>query len=170
MLRHFPSILWKVHSSIIHHKVSRLYVAWNRKLRGILLSPSWSSPKRSNFELPRSVRYEKGIGENETRLIASQSFVEFALDRKMAFPSWIAFALYLATLTYAAQFPLLGSKAGVQKELHLDDAPFVAGQFTRKNQSSEICSTYHEKQYTGSVDVTAQRRLFYCLLSSQRTA
>ena len=48
-----------------------------------------------------------------------------------------------------------------------DIPPFKAGQFTVKEQNNSTCATYGEKQWTGTVDVTDERRLFFWFFESR---
>lgn len=44
---------------------------------------------------------------------------------------------------------------------------FKAGEYTKYKQDGEICKTYGERQWAGTVDVTDQRRLFYWFFDSR---
>lgn len=45
--------------------------------------------------------------------------------------------------------------------------PFKAGQFTLTPQGNDTCATYGEDQWTGTIDVTDERRLFFWYFDSR---
>lgn len=46
-------------------------------------------------------------------------------------------------------------------------ARFQPGDFTKHEQDDSVCKVYGEKQWTGTVDVTEERRLFYWFFDSR---
>ena len=61
---------------------------------------------------------------------------------------------------YAQQVPLYNN----------DNTPyqrFQPGNFTKHQQDEQVCKTYGERQWSGTVDVTDQRRLFYWFFESR---
>lgn len=52
-----------------------------------------------------------------------------------------------------------------------DDAPdskaFLRGKTTLKAQTGDVCQSYGEKQWTGTVDVSDERRLFFWFAESR---
>lgn len=70
----------------------------------------------------------------------------------------------------ASNQPIARTEWSAQKQLSLsngDNVPIKAGQFTKKEQDNKICPTYGESQWTGTIDVTATRRLFYWYFDSR---
>lgn len=69
------------------------------------------------------------------------------------------------------QQPLIPTISETQKPLthshNSEVPPFKAGQFTKKLQDNETCPTYGEAQYTGTIDVTDEHRLFYWYFDSR---
>ena len=61
---------------------------------------------------------------------------------------------------YAQQVPLNGNDFESYQR-------FLPGNFTKQQQDGQICKTYGERQWTGTVDVTDQRRLFYWFFDSR---
>lgn len=60
----------------------------------------------------------------------------------------------------------LGSPKG-HGGAYLDQMPYKAGQFTRKEQTDQTCATHGEKHWTGTIDVTDTHRLFYWVFESR---
>jgi cathepsin A (carboxypeptidase C) len=54
-----------------------------------------------------------------------------------------------------------------QESATKDLPPYQAGQFTRWAQDNSTCATYGESQWTGTIDVTDERRLFYWFFDSR---
>lgn len=50
---------------------------------------------------------------------------------------------------------------------YLDKSPIKTGSFTKSPQDNTTCATYGESQWTGTVDVTDTRRLFYWAFESR---
>ncbi|KAH8898491.1 alpha/beta-hydrolase [Thozetella sp. PMI_491] len=48
-----------------------------------------------------------------------------------------------------------------------DQADFKTGSFTVREQAGDVCETYGEKQWTGTVDVSSDKRLFYWFFESR---
>jgi cathepsin A (carboxypeptidase C) len=48
-----------------------------------------------------------------------------------------------------------------------DLPPYKAGQYTLVEQSNQTCATYGERQWTGTVDVTDEHRLFFWFFDSR---
>ena len=67
----------------------------------------------------------------------------------------------------SASIPWL--RSGQQKPITAwhPQQPFKAGEFTVRRQNSSICATYGEAQWTGTVDVTDERRLFFWFTESR---
>ena len=49
----------------------------------------------------------------------------------------------------------------------LDRLPFAKGQHTLRPQDGSICETYGERQWTGTVDVSSDKRLFFWFFESR---
>lgn len=69
------------------------------------------------------------------------------------------------------QQPLLlntkGSFIGDESSKYLDKLPFQPGSFTKTAQNGIVCATHGEAQWTGSIDVSDTRRLFYWAFESR---
>jgi cathepsin A (carboxypeptidase C) len=50
---------------------------------------------------------------------------------------------------------------------YIDKAPYRAGQFTLTLQDGSVCATYGESHWTGTIDVTDSRRLFFSAIESR---
>lgn len=63
------------------------------------------------------------------------------------------------------QLPLSGIEFGDSE--YIDKIPFKAGQFTLTPQDDTVCATNGEAHWTGTIDVTDSRRLFFAAFESR---
>lgn len=66
----------------------------------------------------------------------------------------------------AEQLPVSRSAQSTQ-QVNTDLPPFKYGNFTRRESNGTACKTSGEKQWTGTIDVTDDRRLFYWFFDSK---
>lgn len=66
-----------------------------------------------------------------------------------------------------SQQPLSGSKHGKYKSSSADLPGYKHGQYTLTPQDGSVCPSYGEKQWTGTIDVTNTRRLFFWAFESR---